>query len=409
MKRGVYIAVALVGGSLLAQLLLADPGYVAIRFAGRLVEMSVVVLALLLATGYVAVRLLLKLTNTRRLWRQSQEQRRHERARRGLARGLLEMSEGNWQASEETLVHSAHLAELPVAHLLVAARAAELQGAAQRRNELLERALEASQDKQAPVLILQAELHLRHGERAAARAALERLEARGEQNQRGLGLLARVYEQDGDWQKLAELEPRLRKLASAGPLAERAAAGIYLQQLRAASSASELGTRWKNVPKALAHRPELVSVYARAAMALGAHDAAETELFSALRRSWDESVVAVLGELQPQAALQTLELAEQWLPAHPQSAALLLSCARLSVHAELYGKARSYLETSLALEPRLEAFQLLADLLEQLGERERALKVYMDAVAHALGSKRTLPRLRTHRWLEPRRGEARRT
>jgi HemY protein len=104
-----------------------------------------------------------------------------------------------------------------------------------------------------------------------------------------------------------------------------------------------------------------------------------------------------------------LELAEQWLPAHPQSAALQLSCARLSLHAELYGKARSYLEASLALEPRLEAYQLLADLFEQLGERERALKVYMEAVAHALGSKRALPRLRTHRWLEPRRGEARRT
>jgi HemY protein len=409
MKKGIYLAIALAGGALLSQLLLSDPGYVAIRFAGRLVEMSVVVLAVLLAAGYAAVRLLLKLIKARRLWQQSHDQRRQERARRGLARGLLEMAEGNWQASEETLLYSAHLAEVPVAHLLVAARAAELQGAWQRRNELLARALEASHDKQAPVLILQAELHLKHGEGAAARAVLEQLETRGEQNQRGLALLARVYEQDGEWQKLAELEPRLRKLASPSPLAERAAAGIYLLQLRTASNPAELATRWKALPKAMAQRPEILIAHARAAMALGAHDAAEVELASALRRLWDESVVAVLGELQPQAPLQTLELAEQWLPAHPQSAALLLSCARLSIHAELYGKARSYLEASLALTPRLETYQLLVDLLEQLGERDRALQVCIDAVAHALGSRRSLPRLRTHRWLESRRGETRRT
>ena len=406
MKRGVYVAIALLGGALLAQLLLADPGYVALRFAGRLIEMSAVVLVLLLVAGYGAVRLAIKLFRARRLWREAQEQRRQDRARRALARGVLEMAEGNWQASEETLVRSVQHSELPAAHLLIAARAAELQGASERRNELLVRALEASPDKRAPVLILQAELHLKHGERAAARAVLEQLEARGEQNSRGLALLARVYEQEGEWQKLAALEPRLRK---GGPAAERAAANIYLQQLRAAKTSSELSSLWKGLPKTLARRSEVVIVYARAALALGEHDAAEAELRNALQHQWDESVVLVLGELQTQVPLQTLERTEQWLETHPQSAALLLSCARLSIHAELFGKARSHLEGSLALQPRLEAYQLLADLLEQLGERDRALKVSMDGLAHALGSKRALPRLRTHRWLEPRRGDARRT
>jgi HemY protein len=198
-------------------------------------------------------------------------------------------------------------------------------------------------------------------------------------------------------------------LAAAGPMAERAAASIYLHRLRNAATAAELNGLWKSVPKVLACRAELVMLYARAAMALGAHEAAEAELASALQQQWDDAVVTVLGELQTPAPLQTLERAEQWLPAHPQNAALLLSCARLSIQAELYGKARSYLESSLAVQPRLETYQLLADLLEQLGERERAMKVCMDGLAHAAGGKRALPRLRTRHWLEPRRGEARRT
>ena len=59
MKGGLYIAVAAVLGALLANLLLADPGYVALRFAGRLIEMSAVTFLLLLIVGYFVVSLVL--------------------------------------------------------------------------------------------------------------------------------------------------------------------------------------------------------------------------------------------------------------------------------------------------------------------------------------------------------------
>ena len=318
MKKGVYAAMALLGGALLAQMLFADPGYVAIRFAGRLVEMSVVVLVLLLALGYGVVRLSLQLLSAGRLWQQAQQERRFERARRSLARGLLEMAEGNWHASEATLARSAQHSQLPTAHLLVAARAAELQGAVQRRNELLARALEASPEKRAPVLILQAELHLKHGERAAAQAVLEQLEASGERNARGLLLLARVYEQCGEWQKLETLAPRLRKLAGVdSTLAERVLANIQLQRLRNASTAAELNDTWKSIPRALLRRADIVIAYARAAMGFAEHAAAQTELLTLLQRQWDESAALCFGELQTLAPLQTLERAEQWLSQQP--------------------------------------------------------------------------------------------
>ncbi|HKE93303.1 MAG TPA: heme biosynthesis HemY N-terminal domain-containing protein, partial [Povalibacter sp.] len=129
MKTGLYIAAALLAGALVAHLLLADPGYVAIRFAGYLIEMSAVTFVLVLIGGYFLVRLLRKLVRARSLWREAQLERRQDRARRSLSRGLLEMSEGEWAASEETLTRSARDAESPAAHYLVAARAADLQGA----------------------------------------------------------------------------------------------------------------------------------------------------------------------------------------------------------------------------------------------------------------------------------------
>lgn len=412
MRQGLYIAAALIAGALLANFLLADPGYFALRFAGRLVEMSVVTFVLVSIAIYFLIRLVAKAIDARRLWQSAQDEKRHGRARRGLARGLLEMAEGDWARSEDTLVQSAREAETPAAHYLVAARAADLQGATQRRDEWLAKALEASTDRRTPALIMQAEMHLKHKQTQAARATLEQLEARGELNARGLLLLAKVLRQTGDWQRLQVLEPRLRESKEIPiALADETVAQIYFDRLKAAGAAHDqkrLAEAWQEIPKSLKQRPEVVVAYACSAMACDQQPAAESELRDLIERQWDESAVLAYGELDPEAPLQILERAERWLPEHQEDAALLLTCARLSILAELYGKARSYLETSIAIRPRLEAYQLLAVLLEQLGDRDRAYRALSDALTHTLGREPDLPKIRMRRWLERRQGDRRR-
>src|SRR4029453_19557907 len=95
----------------------------------------------------------------RQLWRRDLEHRPPARARRSLGQGLLELSAGEYDAAEKTLTRYARDAQNPVAHYLVAARAADLQGAAQRRDGLLARAREASTDRPPPGLLIQAEIH----------------------------------------------------------------------------------------------------------------------------------------------------------------------------------------------------------------------------------------------------------
>ncbi|HEU4487281.1 MAG TPA: heme biosynthesis HemY N-terminal domain-containing protein [Povalibacter sp.] len=412
MKTGLSIALALVVGALLAQWLMADAGYVAIRFAGHLIEMSAVTFLLVLIAGFFVVRLVIKLLSARRLWRERQIARRQERARRALAKGLLEMAEGEWEASEETFTRTARDAESPVAHYMVAARAAELQGSAQRRDEWLLRALDASTERRAPVLIMQAEMHLKHKQYQAALATLQQLEARGETTPRAIMLLARIYRQTRDWRALEALEPRLRATRGVSrAFADETVAQIYLDRLKEAGDARDvqaLRTAWKDMPRSLTQRGEIVVGYARAAMTCDEDDAAEVELRRFLDKQWDEGAVLAYGELDTAEPLVTLERAEQWLPEHREDATLLLACARLSIRAELYGKARSYLETSIAIRPRLETWQLLASLFEQLGERDRATQALNDAVIHALGRKPTLPKIRARRWLERRQSDRRR-
>jgi HemY protein len=295
---------------------------------------------------------------------------------------------------------------------MVAARAAELQGSAQRRDEWLLRALDASTERRAPVLIMQAEMHLKHKQYQAALATLQQLEARGETTPRAIMLLARIYRQTRDWRALEALEPRLRATRGVSrAFADETVAQIYLDRLKEAGDARDvqaLRTAWKDMPRSLTQRGEIVVGYARAAMTCDEDDAAEVELRRFLDKQWDEGAVLAYGELDTAEPLVTLERAEQWLPEHREDATLLLACARLSIRAELYGKARSYLETSIAIRPRLETWQLLASLFEQLGERDRATQALNDAVIHALGRKPTLPKIRARRWLERRQSDRRR-
>lgn len=412
MKRGLYIALMLIGAATLAHFLLADAGYVAIRFAGYLVEMSAVTFVLVLIAAWYLVRLLILALNARRLWREAQLRRKQDRARKSLASGLLEMSEGEWAASEETLTRAARDAEAPAAHYLTAARAAELQGASQRRDEWLAKAAEVS-SRRAPVLIMQAEIQLKHKQYQAALETLNQLEASGERSSHAMLLLARIFRQTGDWQRLQALEPKLRGTRGiSAAMVDEMVAQIYLDRLKAAGTAADaagLAQAWKEIPKSLTQRAVIVVAYARAAMACDEQTAAETELRRFLNKQWDETAVLAYGELDPEQPLVSLERAEEWLPEHGEDAGLLLSCARLCMRAELYGKARSYLETSLAIRPRLEAYHLLAGLMDQLGERDRALKALNDALVHALGRKPALPKIRARRWLERRQTDRRKT
>jgi HemY protein len=413
MKSGLYIAAAMIVAGLLANIVLGDPGYVALRFSGRLIEMSAVTFVFVLVAAYFAVRLLIRIFTARRAWKAAQEARRHERARRSFAQGILELSEGNWETAENTLTRNVREAENPAAHYLVAARAADLQGAGQRRDEWLARALEIAGDRRAPALIMQAEVLLKHKQLQAALATLEQLEATKEQNARGLLLLARVYRQTGDWQKLQALEPRLRSTRGiSAAMVDETVAQVHLDRLKDAGSKcdlAELRAAWKETSRSLAKHPEIVVAYARASMACGDHEAAESALRDCINKQWNDDAVLAYGELETEEPLKTLDRAEAWLTEHGDDAVLLFTCAQLATRAELYGKARSFLETSIAIRPRLEAYQLLANLMEQLGDRERSVKALNDAVAFAVGRKANLPKIRARRWLERRQSDRRRS
>ena len=76
---------------------------------------------------------------------------------------------------------------------------------------------------------------------------------------------------------------------------------------------------------------------------------------------------------------------------------LLLTVARLCLRNELWGKARSYLESVLSYRPTPEAYQVYGKLLNQLGESDAAADAYRDGLDLAATGSNTIaiPHLKT--------------
>lgn len=402
MKGSVLVASALVGGGLFAHLVLDDPGYVAISVGRSLFETTVPVFLLLLVGLYFLTRAAIESLSARRRLATLRAERRRRRAREETQRGLLDLAAGRWRSAEELLTRSAPEADSAAANYLVAARAADLQDAVDRRDEWLARAQEAAPGERAAALVTLAEMQMRRGQDQAALQTLEQLDASGDLNSRGLELMARLCQKLGRGEQLRTLGPRLR---SAKELPEAQVnellAQVQLEEVRAAGEqrdAAKTHAAWGDVPRTTRKLPQAIATYARALIAADQSIAAEKVLREAIDEAHLEpQLVRLYGELMLADALSPLDHAEQWLRKSPQDPDLLAACARLALHAELIGKARSYLEASLARKPSAENSLLYAELLEQLGEGERARVVLRDSLTRSVGRRLALPRVRLRR------------
>ncbi|HUQ53859.1 MAG TPA: heme biosynthesis HemY N-terminal domain-containing protein, partial [Gammaproteobacteria bacterium] len=137
MRFSVAAVLAVVLGAFGAHFLLADRGYVLVNFRGYVIEMSVPGLVIVLVTAYLAVRAVAAVVEAPRRWRAARSQKDFERRDSDLTAGLTQLIEGNWARSERLLTQGLKHADAPLANYLLAAHAAQLQGAADRRDQWL--------------------------------------------------------------------------------------------------------------------------------------------------------------------------------------------------------------------------------------------------------------------------------
>ncbi|MCG5536141.1 heme biosynthesis HemY N-terminal domain-containing protein [Ectothiorhodospira mobilis] len=384
MKSLIVIFLVLIASAVGTLMFMEEPGYVLFAYGDMSLETSlafyIAAMVVVLLLAYGIIRFLVGLFGLPGTMSARRQQKKAMVCQRGLALGMAEMTEGRWNKAEKLLVQSARRGDSPMLNYLSAARAAQMQGATDRRDDYLRQAAQAETGSDVAVGLTQAELQLDHGEYPQATSALRHLNDIAPNHPQLLRLRARLYQETGDSASLLAVLPDLRKARAQDnetlDRMETEAFASRAQELAEAGELAKLEGLWVNLPKTSRNRHELVEPYARALIRLNEHDRAEAVLRTAIKGRWNEKLVYLYGLLSVNDANRAIGVAEGWLRDHRRDPVLLLTLGRLCKLAKAWGKARGYLESSVAARPNAEAYRELGELLEQLGEEKLAQDAY---------------------------------
>ncbi len=381
MKFGIVVVAVIALTAWLAQFLAGDTGYVVIHIRGWTINMSVTLLVLLISALIFVLWVLKKLWQAPRRIGEAAGRIRSGRAGQKLTLGMIEVAEGNFAKGERLLARSAGSSDSPLFNYLQAARAAHLQGQDERRDDWLRLAYEETPEATNAVLLTQAELQLDREQYEHALATLRRIEENSRDHSYAAALLGRIYFRLEDWDSLAGILPRLEKhkRIKAETLDEWTRR-VHREMLSRAADSIVLEDAWKSVPKRIRSDASLQEARLSGLMRVGEHDRAEKEIAAALKAQWRGPIVRLYGLVEASDATKQLNRAEAWLGKRGEDPDLLLAAARLCLRNELWGKARSYLESVITTRPTPEAYQEYGRLLNQLGEADAAAEAFRDGL-----------------------------
>ena len=333
----------------------ANPGYVQFVVPPVRAEVSFFVFLLLALAAFFALYAIMRLAS--RIATLPREVRAHrarqqlERARAKQDAALVAMLEGRYGRSRELADEALALPRSGGLPALLGARAAiDMRdfGAAAR---LLSRADARVASLEVPRLMLEAELALEQGQAGEALAKLDALKREAGAH-------------------TAALRLSLRALTAAGRSSDVPA--VVDQLVRRKVYDAEQGAMVRASAQAEAVAGLSQDAAARSFVRLGGDREAVEILARSLDRQWDPALVAAFADCRPADPSRQLETAERWLTQHSDDATLLCSLGRLCERAQLWGKAQTYYEASLALDDHWRAHVLLGNMLARLGRDDEA-------------------------------------
>jgi len=391
----IIVLITVVGG-LVAWQMVENGGYILIAYGNYTIDMSLWALLLMLLVVWLVWRILkaglkLFIEPSQKFFKERGAARK-QRHRSRTSRGLLQYIEGHWDQARRTLKRSAKHADMPLLNYLAAANAAYEIGDQNDADRLLVKAREIDPAGDLAIGLAQARMHLRDGHYEEGLAILQRLHTKDPEHPLILRLLNNTYSGLEDWRSLEKLLPDFRRYKVFNKRAmQRVESEVYSSLLTALSVQSKrtggsedtdaLIQLWHDMPKHVKSIKRVLLSYITSLYQLGEANRAELLLRKSLKLDWDDALVRLYGIVQSGDPQKQLITAEGWLRQRPNDGELMLALGRLSQRNQLWGKARDYLESAIALKAQPEAYVELARLMVQLGEHEKSSELYQKGLA----------------------------
>lgn len=362
-----------------------DPGYVVLVYPPWRMEVSfisfVLMLVALVVSGVVLLRLAVLTFNLPGIVRAQRERRAAKKRDENFVGGLRAYTEYRYQDAEQSLGQwQGDDARLGLARVLAARAAQEMRALPQRERHIQE-AVEHGAELAAQ--LYEAEARLDAKDAAAALVAINRAKDVAPQHTALLRLELKARQMTGQWDEVERLLDALQRSNALEPgVAAQLRRMAYAENLkRRAGDDRGLREYWKRVPGDFKTDSWVARAAARAFMRHGGGDTALDVLEAALSREWNGDLVALYGEVRGSNPARQIEQAEKWLHAQPRDAQLLLALAQLCSVQQLWGKAQSYLEASLAISATAEGHIRMAELKTHSGQPGEACLHYQKALA----------------------------
>ncbi|MDQ3261387.1 MAG: heme biosynthesis protein HemY [Pseudomonadota bacterium] len=302
--------------------------------------------------------------------------RARNRARNAMDQALTAFFEGHYRRAEKFAAVALKLQETPALSAVVAARSAHEQRNFEARDNYLQAAEISAPEGKLLKLIAQAEFLVEERRPREALDVLEAAKVIAPRNPALLRLELRAHVLARNWEQVLTGVTQLHKFKD---FDRKQLEPIRLNALRESMSATakdsaSLRETWRKIPSADRLDPGIAAGAARAFIAVNMADDAQLILERALDHQWDSELALLYAEVPGDKTLAQIERAEVWLRQHPDDASLLLSLGKLCAAEKLWGKAQSYIEASLSVEPSRAAHASYAQLMEKMGKPEEALR-----------------------------------
>jgi HemY protein len=340
----------------------------------------IVVLALFFVL-YLATRALSVTFGLPKRVREYRAQRQRESAGLVFQDAVRLLFEGRFGQAMKKASEAHGAGTAPGLSALIAARAAQRMREPEKQQFWLEHARTDDPRTESATLMLDAEMANEERRFDAALAALDKLQGKQGRHIAALRLELRARQGLGDWDGVLKLARQLTK-RDALPL--EVVREVFTQAhlgniARRVADQDKLTAYLRTVPEDERGR-RVVLAAARAWVGLGAESEAqqliESVLDGANNDEWQPDLAAIYGRLTNSEQTARIAKAEAWLRRHPDDARLLKALGRMCLRQRLWGKAQSYLEASLSVQPSQQGHLELARLFDQLERPEEANKHY---------------------------------
>ncbi len=383
MKRLIFVIVVLALSMFVGYFVKEHTGYVLIHVANTSIEMTlsfaIIMLVFIFGLTMIALLVIKGIIGTPgqiSLWFSG---RKRYEARNKFYQGIIFLAEGCYSDAEKKLLADVKNSERPQLNYIGAAIAAHCRGDFAKSDEYFAKAAIGKNRPELAIGFVQSILHMERGNNESALAKLDHLNRIKPNHEPVMLRLIEGYEQAKDWQSLHELVPiakRKKVIDDETALEYEVKTTVTLLETAQNSGVEVLKASWSHLPKIMRLNTDVISQYATGLVSNGAPNEAEKVLSEALKKNWNPKLIAQYGNIKISHPEKMLAKTEAWLKTRPDDPHLLLAAGRLAERAQIWTRAKEYMQASIDREPTKEALRTLGLLMEHLEGAEAAIDYY---------------------------------